>query len=89
MKLEEPLSKAPPSSETILYKYDKAFQKFLNNSIDRSRMASMIYGVNHNGKRGIGYDSDNDDQKPFHENKPASPFSYHYTPTQTQKFNDA
>jgi regulator of replication initiation timing len=44
-KLEEALSQAPQTSNTIIYKYEKSFQKFLKNGIERSRMASMIYGV--------------------------------------------
>ncbi|XP_050890415.1 uncharacterized protein LOC127095827 [Lathyrus oleraceus] len=44
-KLEETFSKAPPTSDTIINKYDKVFQKFLNNILDRSKMASMIYGI--------------------------------------------
>ncbi|KAI5424475.1 hypothetical protein KIW84_030603 [Lathyrus oleraceus] len=88
-KLEETLSKAPPTSDTIIYKYEKAFQKFLNNGLERSKMASMIYRVIQNKKKGIGYDSDEDDLKPSVENKSKSPFSYHYTPTQTHKFNNA
>ena len=31
------------------------FQKFLAKNIERSKMASMIYGVNRNGRKGIGY----------------------------------
>ena len=51
LKLEETLFKAPPSSETILNKYDKEFQKFLNKSLNRSKMDSMIYNISHKGRR--------------------------------------
>jgi chromosome segregation ATPase len=57
LKLEESLSQAPQTSNTIIYEYENVFQKFLKNGIVRSRMASMIYGVSQNKKRGIGYDS--------------------------------
>ena len=53
LKLEEALSQAPQTSNTVIYKYEKAFQKFLKNGIERSRMAFMIYGVSQNKKRGI------------------------------------
>lgn len=49
----------------------------------------MIYGVSHNKNKGIGYDFDEDDLKPSAEDKPKSPFSYHYTHAQTQKLNNA
>ena len=35
--------------------YDYSFQKFLAKSIDRSKMASMIYGVSRNNRKGLGY----------------------------------
>jgi hypothetical protein len=35
--------------------YELSFKKFLTNNIDRSKMASMMYGVGRNSKRGIGY----------------------------------
>lgn len=41
--------------ECMFNKYDINFQKFLANTIDISKMASIIYGVSVNGKRGIGY----------------------------------
>ena len=45
------------SCENILEKYDSSFQRFLTKSIDRSKMASMIYGVSGNNRRCIGYES--------------------------------
>ena len=45
------------SSKDILKDYDYIFQKFLAKSIDRSKMASMIYGVSGNNRRGIGYET--------------------------------
>lgn len=52
-------------------------------------MASMIYGVSHNKKRGIWYDSDENEQIPYADDKPKYPFSYHYTYVQTQNFTNA
>ena len=37
--------------------YEKAFQKFLAQNVERSKMASMIYGVSRSNKEGIGYTS--------------------------------
>lgn len=39
--------------KNILNEYDYNFQKFLTRSIDRSKMASMIYGVSRTNRRGI------------------------------------
>ena len=36
-------------------KYEKSFQYFLAKSIDRSKMASLIYGVSNNNRKGLGY----------------------------------
>lgn len=36
--------------------YDYGFQKFLEKSINKSKMASMIYGVSRNNRKGIGYE---------------------------------
>ena len=83
-KLEEALSQAPQTSNTVIYEYEKSFQKFLKNGIERSRMASMIYGVSQNNKRGIGYVPSED--KSSTNDKPKSSFSYHYTHTQAQHF---
>jgi hypothetical protein len=35
--------------------YELSFQKFLTNNIEKSNMASMMYGVSRNSKTGIGY----------------------------------
>lgn len=42
--------------KNILNEYDYNFQKFLTRSIDRRKMASMIYGVSRTNRRGIGYE---------------------------------
>ena len=86
-KLEEAISQAPQTSNTIIYKYEKSFQKFLKNGIGRSIMASMIYGVSQNNRRGIGYDPSED--KTSTNDKPKSSFSYHYKHTQAQHFDNA
>ena len=43
-------------SDDVIYKYDLDFQKFLARNIDIGKMASMIYGVSINGKRGLSYE---------------------------------
>lgn len=42
-------------SESVIKKYDMSFQIFLARNIDIIKMASMIYGVSINEKRGISY----------------------------------
>lgn len=49
------LSEAHMDFKVIIKKYDMTFQKFLAQNIDINKMTSMIYGVNRNGKRDIGY----------------------------------
>ena len=39
----------------MIKEYDHSFQKFLARNIDRSKIASMIYGVSRNDRKGIGY----------------------------------
>ena len=51
------ISDSASSSRDILKEYDSSFQTFLAKSIDRSKMASMIYGVSGNNRRGIGYET--------------------------------
>ena len=48
-------SEVSTSSDSIIKEYDYGFQKFLAKNIDRSKMASLIYGVSRNGRKGIGY----------------------------------
>src|SRR4051812_43232710 len=50
-------------------------------------MASMIYGVSRNGKRGIVYDPYDDQESPKN-NQHFSPFSYLYPEAQTQNIID-
>ena len=53
-KLEKEIS----SDSSILNqekKYEKSFQHFLAKSIDRSKIASLIYGVSNSNKRGVGH----------------------------------
>lgn len=83
LKLEEALSQTPQTSNTIIYKYEKYFQKFLKNRLERSIMTYMIYGVSQNKKRGIRYDFDEDEKIPYADDKPKSSFFYHYTHAQT------
>lgn len=51
---KEILLEAPMGSECVSKTYEMSFQKYLARKIDRSTMASMIYGVSRNGKRGNG-----------------------------------
>ncbi|XP_058754629.1 uncharacterized protein LOC131627789 [Vicia villosa] len=50
--------KVSESTDDVISKYDKAFQKFLARSIGRSMLASMIYCVSKNVTKGISYDFD-------------------------------
>ena len=82
LELEEALSQTPQTSNAIIYKYEEAFQEFLKNGIGRSIMASMIYGVSQNNKKGIGYDPK--EVKTSSSDQLKSPFSYHYTHTRAK-----
>lgn len=42
-------------SEFVIKKYDMSFKKFLARIVDKSKMASTIYEVRKNEKRGISY----------------------------------
>jgi len=35
--------------------HDAALQEFINTGIDRTKVASMIYSINQNNKKGIGF----------------------------------
>ena len=52
---KETIPETPSNADEIIKEYDHSFQKFLAKNIDRSKMASMIYGVSRNGRKGIGY----------------------------------
>lgn len=60
-----PDSDIASSSKNILKEYDYSFQKFLSRSIYRSKMASMIYGVSGNNRKGIGYEKPKG-KEPYH-----------------------
>src|SRR5580765_2800172 len=53
-KLEEEVISSTSDSDNEK-KYEKSFQYFLAKSVDRSKMASLIYGVNNNNRKGLGY----------------------------------
>src|ERR1044072_1090904 len=53
-KLEEEITSSMSESESET-KYEKSFQYFLAKNIDRSKMASLIYGVSRNQKKCLGY----------------------------------
>lgn len=44
------------STKDILEEYCYSFQRFLKRSLNRSKMASMIYGVSRNNRKAIGYE---------------------------------
>ena len=53
-KLEKEISSGGSDSDNEK-KYEKSFQYFLARSVDRSKMASLIYGVSNNNIMGLGY----------------------------------
>ena len=81
VKLKEDFQKAQKiscsdtasSSKDILKEYDYSFQKFLAKRIDRSKMASMIYGVSINRSRSMGYSAPS---KPIDETLSVKPKLY-------------
>lgn len=81
-KIAQNLKKRYLKLHKLQTQYEKSFQKFLKNGIGRSIMASIIYGVNQNNRRGIGYDPSED--KTSTNDQPKSPFSYHYTHTRAK-----
>ena len=78
-KLEEEIISSKSVTNEVI-RYDRAFQYFLAKSIDRSRMASMIYGVSRNGRKGLGYSGPSKpiDETPFVIPKP---LSEHFVPS--------
>jgi len=42
-----------------MYGHDAALQEFINTGIDRTKVASMIYSINQNKKKGIGFTGGN------------------------------
>jgi len=38
-----------------MFEHDAALQEFINTGIDRTKVASMIYSINQNNKKGIGF----------------------------------
>ncbi|XP_058762055.1 uncharacterized protein LOC131635456 [Vicia villosa] len=86
IKLKEDLHKAQKisvsetasSSKNILKEHDFIFQKFISKSIDRSKMASMIYGVSGNNRRGIVYETP--EGKETYQPKPADKMNITYKP---------
>src|ERR1044072_6141134 len=53
-KLEQEIISSVSDSDNEK-KYEKSFQHFLAKRIERSKMASLIYGVSRNNKKGLGY----------------------------------
>jgi hypothetical protein len=63
-KLEKEFSSNGSNNEK---KYEKSFQYFLAKSIDRSKMASLIYGVSNSNKKGLGYSETYENHKNLNE----------------------
>src|ERR1044072_659473 len=62
--------------------YEKSFQYFLVRSIDRSKMASLIYGVSRNQMRGLGF-SESSEEREISNTKPKALYE-HFVPSGTQ-----
>jgi len=54
LKIETEKGVNKPVSE-----HDAARQEFINTGIDRTKVASMIYSINQNNKKGIGFTGGN------------------------------
>src|ERR1044072_2320621 len=63
-KLEKEFSSDGSNNEK---KYEKSFQYFLAKSIDRSKMASLIYGVSNRNNKGLGYSETYENHKNLNE----------------------
>ena len=83
-KLEEELVSS--ISTDYVNKYDRAFQHFLAKSIDKSKLASMIYGVSRNGRRGLGCVESILDMPKFDKRQPIKliPLYDHFVPSGTK-----
>ena len=63
-------------------KYEKSFQYFLARNIDRSKMASLIYGVSRNQNKGLGY-TESSEKCETSAAKPKALYE-HFVPSGTQ-----
>src|ERR1044072_2083290 len=61
-KLEEEINSSISDSESET-KYEKSFQYFLARNINRSKMASLIYGVSRNQMRGLGFSKSSEESE--------------------------
>src|ERR1044072_106045 len=80
-KLEEEVISNTSDSDNEK-KYEKSFQYFLSKGVERSKMASLIYGVSRNNKKGLGYSGpqkENEDN-----NKKPKPLFDHFVPSGTE-----
>src|ERR1044072_6624737 len=80
-KLEEEITSSMSESESET-KYEKSFQYFLARNIDRSKMASLIYGVSRNQNKGLGY-SESSEKCETSSTKPKASYE-HFVPSGTQ-----
>src|ERR1044072_4954416 len=69
-RLEKEFSSGGSSSNNEK-KYEKSFQYFLAKSVDRSKMASLIYGISNNNRKGLGYSEPYENHKNMNK-KPKS-----------------
>jgi len=53
------LVKLRDSTKNELSEHDAALQEFITTGIDRTKVASMIYSINQNNKKGIGFTGGN------------------------------
>ena len=81
-KLEEDIVSSKSVTDEVI-RYDRAFQYFLAKGIDRSKMASMIYGVSRNGRKGLGYSGSSKQIDETLVVKPR-PLSEHFVPYGTE-----
>lgn len=82
-KLEkENISEASTDSDDAINKYDKSLQIFLARILNKSVMASMIYGVSRNKTRGFG--SDSDEEFTFEKDDKPKSLRSHFAPSGKQ-----
>src|ERR1044072_5671199 len=79
-KLEEEITSNTSESESEK-KYEKSFQYFLSRNLDRSKMASLIYGVSRNHNEGLGYSESCEKHKTLNT-KPKALYE-HFVPSGT------
>src|ERR1044072_2502402 len=79
-KLEEEINSSMSNLDNET-KYEKSFQYFLARNINRSKMASLIYGVSRNNMKGLGF-SESFDERETSNTKPKALYE-HFVPSGT------